>query len=574
MDKFQRTRGVLQYLAIVIHRLWNSDNRDLLIMPASLPLDDSQVRNKSIHYLPPGWDAVIEKEIDGDRAAPSRIDGQETRFGSLQAARRVARTLFLGSAASIANQINRGIQLDRILLGTVQPGQSIGIFEDALKRLRDQLHHLYADKNRFWFDTKANLRREMESRQQQINDNEIESLIKKRITSLFGRKQKLAGIHVFTNSVDIPDEYIVGLRLVILPLDAAYNKNNQQKMEKKADSILKYRGGQPRQKQNRLIFLAADSGQAMRLTEHAKIYLAWESIEQDIKQEKLNLDLLQVKNVKEDLKNAEKMLNHLMRETYKWLICPVEEIIQNKPVFNWEVISLSTTTNNFIKTIEDKLEEEEYLISTWSHIHLNTVLNQWYFKEQNTEINALKVWQDSFHYLYLPRLLNDSVFQEAINQGIEQKTFGFATGQKEGQYLGFIFGKKTKIHLDESAILIKADAARQYQEQLKATLSPPKKTIHQVQDEKAEPFSLAPSSAPPAKTHFHANVTLNPISPKMDFSKIVEEVIEQLTKSTDVEVTISLEIDANAKEGFDESLERTLKENCHTLKFNLAEFDL
>ena len=26
LDKFQRTRGVLQYLAIVIHRLWNSDN--------------------------------------------------------------------------------------------------------------------------------------------------------------------------------------------------------------------------------------------------------------------------------------------------------------------------------------------------------------------------------------------------------------------------------------------------------------------------------------------------------------------------------------------------------------------
>ncbi|BBI71108.2 hypothetical protein HAALTHF_10150n [Vreelandella aquamarina] len=62
LDKFQRTRGVLQYMAIVIHRLWNSDNRDALIMPGSLPLEDTNVRNKSIHYLPQGWEPVIEKK--------------------------------------------------------------------------------------------------------------------------------------------------------------------------------------------------------------------------------------------------------------------------------------------------------------------------------------------------------------------------------------------------------------------------------------------------------------------------------------------------------------------------------
>jgi predicted AAA+ superfamily ATPase len=65
LDKFQRTRGVLQYMAIVIHRLWNSNDRDPLIMPGSLPLDDAVVRNKSIHYLPNGWEPVIEREIDG-----------------------------------------------------------------------------------------------------------------------------------------------------------------------------------------------------------------------------------------------------------------------------------------------------------------------------------------------------------------------------------------------------------------------------------------------------------------------------------------------------------------------------
>ena len=172
LDKFQHTRGVLQYMAIVIHRLWNSDNRDALIMPGSIPMDDSNVRIKSIHYLPQGWEPIIEKEIDGPRSEPFDIDGHDTRFGSVQAARRASRTIFLGSAPSTGEQTIRGIKVDCILLGAVQPGQTIGVFEDVLRRLRDRLHHLYSDKDRFWFDTKPNLRREMESRKQNISEQD------------------------------------------------------------------------------------------------------------------------------------------------------------------------------------------------------------------------------------------------------------------------------------------------------------------------------------------------------------------------------------------------------------------
>ncbi|MEA3643964.1 MAG: DUF499 domain-containing protein, partial [Lamprobacter sp.] len=135
LDKFQRTRGVLQYMAIVIHRLWTADNRDALILPGSIALDDANVRNKSIHYLPQGWEPVIEREVDGARSTAYELDVQDTRFGSVQAARRVMRTIFLGSAPAVANQSVRGLKVERILLGALQPGQPLGVFEDALKRL-------------------------------------------------------------------------------------------------------------------------------------------------------------------------------------------------------------------------------------------------------------------------------------------------------------------------------------------------------------------------------------------------------------------------------------------------------
>ena len=100
IDGFQRTRGVLKLMAKVIARLWKADNKDLVILPGSLPLADGDVRNEMTYLLSPGWDPVIEGDIDGDRAETTELEGKEPRFGQVNAARRVARTLFLGTAPS------------------------------------------------------------------------------------------------------------------------------------------------------------------------------------------------------------------------------------------------------------------------------------------------------------------------------------------------------------------------------------------------------------------------------------------------------------------------------------------
>jgi predicted AAA+ superfamily ATPase len=54
IDGFQRTRGVLKLMAKAIYRLWKDDNRDAMILPASLPLYDGSSRNELVYYLPPG----------------------------------------------------------------------------------------------------------------------------------------------------------------------------------------------------------------------------------------------------------------------------------------------------------------------------------------------------------------------------------------------------------------------------------------------------------------------------------------------------------------------------------------
>ena len=587
LDKFQRTRGVLQYMAIVIHRLWNSDNRDALIMPGSIPLDDSNVRNKSIHYLPQGWEPIIEKEIDGPRSEPFEIDGKDTRFGSVQAARRTARTIFMGSAPGSGGQDARapirGIKTDHVLLGSVQPGQSIGVFEDVLKRLRDRLHYLYAEEDRLWFDTKPNLRREMESRKQKLGDKEdVQPLLRDYVRKVFGSSHQFAGIHVFTASQDVPDDYGTGPRLVVLPISqASYSKDRNNQAFVEAEKILRFRGEQPRQKQNRLIFLAADFDVANRLRDQARTFLAWQSIVADISNEKLNLDLFQVKQARRQKEGAEQALQQMIRETYKWLIAPTEDFVAGKPQLNWDVITVSTTAPNLIQEIESRLREEEWLIYEWSPIHLMNLLQRWYFREGISEVSALKVWQDCCHYLYLPRLVKDEVFKNAIHLGLSsQDFFGFASGKQDDKYLGFIFDGSASIILDESSLLIARDTAANYKASLKPVepIRPAEPTGYSEEDQEAvipaRPITPSPAPASSTKNHFYATIDLDPVKAKMDFATIVDEVVEQFTAKLGVDVKISIEIQATSnRDGFDDALQRSVKENCRVLKFGHVEFE-
>ena len=59
----------------------------------------------------------------------------------------------------------------------------------------------------------------------------------------------------------------------------------------------------------------------------------------------------------------------------------------------------------------------------------------------------------------------------------------------------------------------------------------------------------------------------------MEFSNIVDEVIQQFSSELGVDVNVSVEIEANSGKGFDENKQRTIKENCNVLKFDNAEFE-
>ena len=589
LDNFQRTRGVLKLMAKVIHRLWQDNDKDPLIMPGSFPLQDADTRNELIYYLPQGWDPVVERDVDGERAETTEIENRDTRLGSVQACRRSARAIFLGSAPSTANQMVRGIELERVALGVAQPGQQIGIYKDALRRLGDHLHYLNSGNNRFWFDTRPNLRREMEERKRRFQDKEdVFPAIRDRVQKTFA-SGVFGGIHIFTASSDVPDDW--QLRLVVLPPDAAFSRSGQSLAIDRATEILKNRGDQPRFKQNRLIFLAADYDSVSRLKDQVRSTLAWQSIVSDIKEMKLNLDQFQSRQANKSLEDANEALRRMIRETYKWMVAPMQEALPGKGLseIRWEHFQVNPGAPNLSQEIERVLKENELLITEWAPIHLATVLKNWFWKDDAKDVSALNVWQQSCHQLYLPRLKDDTVFQHTLAAGAESRDFfGFAQGKEDGRYVGFTFGGRTSLFLDSSLLLIEPVTAAGYAEAQRvadeAARPKPTETVPgtpgggelapKVEDS-AKPTYLAGGGATPqsAKRQFYGSIELDAIQAKKQFADLVDEVVLQFTSRPGVKVKIAIEIQAEASTGFDESVQRAVKENCNVLRFKNAEFE-
>lgn len=588
MENFQRTRGVLRLMAMVVHRLWVDGNKDLMIMPGSLPLYDNQIQSELIRYLPSGWDPVMDRDVDGPKAMTTSIDQYDSRFGVVQAARRVSRTIFLGSAPTGSGQRIRGLDAAHIHLGCTQPSQSPGVYDDALRRLSDTLYYLYSGKDRHWFDTQTNLRREAEDRMSRFKlETHLLLEIGKRLKGLL-RGKPFSGIHVFTAHNDIPDD--IQIRLVVLPPIASHLwKQKETQAILAAEKILGKRGQQPRLNQNRLTFLCADKDATSAVYDQTKRYLAWKSIIED--KDSLNLDQYRLKEASHNKQDYDTRLQGAIVEAYKWILAPYQEPSSKGGVskLEWETEKVTATTSNMVSAIAQVLAENEMLISSWSPFHLKNELQKWYFKDDGHDYSLLNLWNDFCRYPYLPRLVDSSVLQETVAEGIKGTDFfGYASGKEGDRYLGLVFGSSANVYLDDDSLVVHIDAARQQQD-AEATSVPlgedtgggytpageisPGSTSKTGERGQAWAGSATPSPEQKKIRRFYGSVKLDPVSASLDFSNIAQEIIQHFSSQLGTDVSITLEIEAECQDGFGESTRRTVQENSRTLGFSHAEFE-
>lgn len=568
LDRFQRTRGVLRLMAAVIHCLWERQDSNLLIMPATIPIDDPNVQRELTQYLEDQWVPVIEKDVDGPRSLPLILDNENPGLGRYSACRRVARTIYIGSAPTI-RAANRGIDDRLIKLGCVQPGESIATFGDALRRLTDRATYLYVDGNRYWYSTQPSVNRLAEDRAAQKTDDEVNEEIRKRLKEKARHRGDFSKVHACVKSGDIPDER--EMRLVIL--DPAYpyiNKDKESPACQEAKEILSSRGSSPRTYRNTLVFLAADSNRLDELRQAVRKYLAWASIVNE--KEALNLDAFQSRQAEDKRKKADETLEGRIPETYQWLLSPYQPDPRGEVL--WQAYRLQGQ-DDLATRASKKLRNEEILLTQMGGARLKHELDRiplW----RGDHVSIKQLLDDFATYLYLPKISDEKVLLDAISNGLNMiswQTDGFAYAErwdeKQKRYIGLHAGSGAGITIDTSGLVVKPEVAeKQIEGEKKSGPEPPKPPIPGGGDNGG-----SPGKKDIIYRRFHGSVKLDPIRVNQDIKKIADEVIQHLTKQIDAEAEITLEIQVKLPRGADEKLIRDITENCKTLKFDSCEFE-
>jgi predicted AAA+ superfamily ATPase len=579
--KFQRTRGVLRLMAAVIHSLWEKGDRNPLILPGNIAIDDPRVQSELTRYLSDNWVPVIEKDVDGPNSLPLKLDSELPNLGKFSACRRVARAIYMGSAPTTA-AAHKGIEDRRVKLGCVMPGESPAIFGDALRRMAGAGTYLYQDGPHYWYSTQPTVTKLAEDRAEQLKREpdkisaEIEKRLRKDLTSTgdFNR------IHPMPQSgADVPDD--LDARLVLLGIAHPYSKEENSPAEVAAKAILETRGNTPRLFRNTLVFLAADKTRLQDLDEAARKYLAWQSILDE--QKNLNLSPYQVTQAETQKTAAESAVTARLPETYQWLLVPVQTTPQ--AAITWEALRLSGTDALAVRASK-KLRTDELYLTSFAPTRLRMELDRvplW----RGDHVPVKQLVEDFARYLYLPRLKDSFVLLHAISDGVNLLTwahdgFGFADSFDDAgaRYKGVRGGTMVAISDPHSTgLVIKPDVASAQIDAERA--SPPGTTPGQPPGvgpgiPPSGPGGQARPEPPPGSVkpkRFHGTAALDATRVGRDASKIAEEVIAHLAGLVGASVTVTIEIEANIPDGAPDNVVRTVTENSRTLKFTSHGFE-
>ena len=576
--KFQRTRGVLRLMAAVIHSLWEKGDRSPLILPSTIPIDDPRVQFELTRYLSDNWVPIIEKDVDGPNSLPLRIDGEVPNLGKLSATRRVARTIYLGSAPTAA-AAHRGLEDRRVKLGCVMPGETPAVFGDALRRLASAATYLYQDGPRAWYATQPTVTKLAEDRAEQLkrDPDKVAAELDARLRADLKRDGDFSRIHPMPRSgADVPDDY--DARLVVLPAEHAYTRESGNAAEAAAKAILESRGNAPRLYRNTLVFLAADKVRLQDLDEALRKYLAWSSIVAE--KEALNLDPHQTRQAETQKQAADGAVTARLPETYQWLLVPEQSTPQAQ--VGWQASRLTGSDALAIRASK-KLRSDELLVASLGSTILRKHLDDvplW----RGDHVAVKQLIDDFARYLYLPRLAGPEVLLQATRDGLalltwRADTFAYAESYDEAaaRYRGLHGGHGVNITADSPGFLVKPGVASKQLDAETPSPGSPGPTPSPGgggPDPRPGPGEIPPTPpAAPQLRRFHGSVRVDSTRVGRDAGRIADEVIAHLAGQMGAEVTVTIEIEARLPNGATDQLVRTVTENSRTLKFDSQGFE-
>ncbi|MCM8748012.1 DUF499 domain-containing protein [Thermomicrobiaceae bacterium CFH 74404] len=277
IPNFQRTRGALRLLALVVRRLWERRPQPLalihphhvdLSLPAIVEDLTSRLDRASFKQV---IEADIASRVAGQPAHAQAIDAEFTAPGRPPYAQRLATAILLNS---LVQAQAAGIEEPALLSAVLEPGDDPVPLRRALDQLLERCWYLADDGRRFRFGTEVQLPKLIADEIAVVAVTLAKAKLEERIRQIWQRGA-LEPVFFPGEPADVPDDAGVP-KLVIVHFDAATATSAVPDPPELVRTLFEQAGvaGGFRRYRNNLVFLVADHEQREGLVELARRYLA------------------------------------------------------------------------------------------------------------------------------------------------------------------------------------------------------------------------------------------------------------------------------------------------------------
>jgi len=422
IPEFQRTRGVLRFLAVVLRTLKSRNVRDYLISATDVPIDDPEVRRAFFTEVGQReqYQAVLEADFIGPNATVKRIDKSFTdaRTPATQIATAILMFSFGGQPRMKSKEgetLPPGVTEHDLMLATVSPHLDSTMIKAVLKELVGKCLYIYYDGARYSFKTTPNVNKQLEEEAEGIREDEIKKAIKDMLESELSGKPAVIWPQ---NSKDIPDK-VPAFQIAYLPIEFVYEKN----MEKIGIEFLTQYGDKPRVYKNGLALAIPDKNQIEPLRRAIRYLIAVERVRG--KKKSLNLTEEQLEQLKEREKTERASRDSSFRNLYNtvWLL----KLEDSRPALETLEVGgralQATNTHERLMELLMRVPPPKVFDSLTAKRLLDLI-------KIEEGVETKDIIDTFFSSLEFPRITDENVIKKAISKGIKDGLFGLTNKDK------------------------------------------------------------------------------------------------------------------------------------------------
>jgi hypothetical protein len=409
---FQRTRGVLKFLASVLRDMYERQVNTPLILPAHLNLEYDAIRQELLRHIGNQYAGVISQDIAGAGANAVQIDQQlGAEYAPMRIASGLATAIFFGSF-SAGEQV--GVTEPELRLGSLRPNLPPAVIGDALHKLTQKLWYLHSEGGLYAFRLTPNLNKILLEKEEQVRAQKLAERIREEVEARLGR-ETMQLLAFPNNPSDIPDTK--ELKLVVLAPEHLFGKPETEAF---VQELLTRAGDKPRVYRATCFVLAPDANDLEQFQRRVKQLLALEAIQRDSKlmQSLSDEDKQTVINRISDIGSA---LPQLVLSAYRHLAMWRENEVK------WFDLGIPTTgkQETLSSRVVSHLRKEDLLVDRVSpQLVRDKVVGADASKPLAEVVDAF------YKYPSLPMVVSPRVVLEAIQRGVQEGLFAVQIGER------------------------------------------------------------------------------------------------------------------------------------------------